>query len=504
MIKNLLLLPLFMIFMTSTSFSQLLWSEDFANGIPATWSNVTVSGPVDWKYTTVGSSGAFPTAPINSTTEGNGWIIIDSDGDNFSGGGAEDSQLTTDVIDLSGNPNAIYLTFQQNMREWQADTCTVRVTADGGSTWTDWEINNGIGQVGTPNPELQVIDISAAISSNPANVQIQFWWKGAWDYGWQIDDINIYNCLPIQSPAVTVSSCTSHIGPDGAVYDSTGIYLAYVSAPAGCDNIITTDFTLLPNPVGSMTASECSPYTSPSGNYTWTTPGIYMDTVLTQAGCDSVLTIDLSIIPSTTSSIEASACLSYTSPSGNYTWTTSGLYTDVITNAAGCDSTISIDLSIVNIGIGTTTSGATITATATGDTYQWIDCGNGNSFIAGETNQSYTATVAGDYAVIMYSGNCEDTSACTTIVFASLDEQENDLVTNMYPNPSNSVVHLELSEFLADATISVIDMSGRMVQSIENFNGQYAELDVRKLEKGMYTVRIMNRQVSGQHRLIKN
>jgi len=173
-----------------------IWNEDFASGIPATWSNVTLSGPVDWKYTTVGHTGAYPSASLLSPTSGNGWIIVDSDGDNFSGGGNEDAQLTTDVIDCSGVTGPIKLEFAQYHREWQADITTVRVTTDGGSSWTDWEVNNGVGQAGTPNPDIVTIDITTAIAGNPANVQVMFWWQGAWDYGWQIDDISIAEILP--------------------------------------------------------------------------------------------------------------------------------------------------------------------------------------------------------------------------------------------------------------------------------------------------------------------
>ena len=38
----------------------------------------------------------------------------------------------------------------------------------------------------------------------------------------------------------------------------------------------------------------------------------------------------------------------YTSPSGNYVWNNTGVYMDMIPNAAGCDSIITIDLTILN------------------------------------------------------------------------------------------------------------------------------------------------------------
>ena len=172
-----------------------IFSEDFSSGIPATWTNVTVSGPVDWKSTTTGHTGSYPTAALVSTTSNNGWAIVDSDADNFSGGGAEDAQITTPIIDCSGFTQ-VKLEFQQMFRRWQADITTIRVTTDGGTTWTDFVLNSAITQAGTDNPDYVNINITSAIAADPTNVQIQFWWQGAWDYGWQIDDVAVKEIDP--------------------------------------------------------------------------------------------------------------------------------------------------------------------------------------------------------------------------------------------------------------------------------------------------------------------
>ena len=172
-----------------------IFSEDFASGIPSTWTNTTVSGPVDWKYTTVGHTGSYPTAALQATTAANGWIIVDSDADNFSGGSAEDSRLTSPVIDCSGFTN-VKLEFQQMFRRWQQDITTVRITTDGGLNYTDFVLNAAITQQGTENPDYVNIDISSAIAGDPTNVQFEFWWQGAWDYGWQIDDVSIKEIDP--------------------------------------------------------------------------------------------------------------------------------------------------------------------------------------------------------------------------------------------------------------------------------------------------------------------
>ncbi|MCF6130114.1 T9SS type A sorting domain-containing protein [Flavobacterium sp. AS60] len=67
-----------------------------------------------------------------------------------------------------------------------------------------------------------------------------------------------------------------------------------------------------------------------------------------------------------------------------------------------------------------TISGNTLTATQASATYQWIDCNNGNSDIAGATSRSYTPTVSGNYAVrVTNSSGCTVTSNCTVLTICN-------------------------------------------------------------------------------------
>ncbi len=75
--------------------------------------------------------------------------------------------------------------------------------------------------------------------------------------------------------------------------------------------------------------------------------GFYTDTINNAAGCDSVLNINLTILQSSSSSVSPSVCDAYTSPSGKI-WQQTGVYSDTVKNAQGCDSIININLSILN------------------------------------------------------------------------------------------------------------------------------------------------------------
>lgn len=125
---------------------------------------------------------------------------------------------------------------------------------------------------------------------------------------------------------------------------------------------------------------------------------------------------------SLSSFITETACDTYLAPDGQM-YSNSGVYTAVIQNSVGCDSVITIDLTINTVDATTTQlDDVTIQANLNGVQYQWVDCDDNFAIINGATNQTYTATVNGNYSVIVFDGNCSDTSDCVTISKVSLEE----------------------------------------------------------------------------------
>ncbi|MDB4105073.1 T9SS type A sorting domain-containing protein [Salibacteraceae bacterium] len=148
--------------------------------------------------------------------------------------------------------------------------------------------------------------------------------------------------------SITTSACGGLTSPSGNYYYSTpGTYTDTISNAFGCDSIITINLTSVsPNSFSSITPSACNSFVSPSGNYVYTNSGTYLDTLQSASGCDSIITINLSILESF-DTIDVDGCYGLTSPSGNYYWTSPGTYQDTITNASGCDSILTINLSIL-------------------------------------------------------------------------------------------------------------------------------------------------------------
>ena len=194
----------------------------------------------------------------------------------------------------------------------------------------------------------------------------------------------------------------------------------------------------------------------------------------------------------TTSSITETSCGDYTAPSGAVL-TATGTYTDVIPNAAGCDSTITIDLTVTILDLTVTAADPSVTANQAGAIYQWVDCDNGNQAITGETNQTYTAATTGNYAVIVTMNGCSDTSACTSIAVDGLNELDLSSNLEIYPNPNNGEFTVFVDGITAsEVTIELADLSGKVITT-EMYANVVDKLNVPmnvNVDAGVYFIQI--------------
>jgi hypothetical protein len=253
----------------------------------------------------------------------------------------------------------------------------------------------------------------------------------------------------------------------------------------------------------SITDIVCDTYTSPSGQI-WDTSGVYVDTISNVGGCDSVMTIDLTIKKSSSATWIEEACQTFTSPSGNvYDLIGSYIVNDVIDNVAGCDSIIKIYLT-VNDSTTTevSTNGSTITADGTG-TYQWIDCGDNNAPISGATSKSYTASANGSYALILTNSCGSDTSDCVVLSSVGINElNTSNSGVVLSPNPTTGKVQFTFNG-VGTSVITVVDATGKVIVSANNVTSGDT-ISLEGTQKGMYIVKVVNALGTSTHRIIKN
>jgi Metallo-peptidase family M12B Reprolysin-like/Ig-like domain CHU_C associated/Secretion system C-terminal sorting domain len=291
--------------------------------------------------------------------------------------------------------------------------------------------------------------------------------------------------------SASICNGNTYTFPDATTGTTTQTYTSSLLTTAGCDSIIITDLTVVNTYNMNESANICNgaTYTFPDGT-TGTTSQNYTSTLVSTGGCDSIIVTALTVNSASNQNVNATICDGdiYTFPDAT-TAMTAQTQTSVLTDGNGCDSTIITTLSVTSVDVSVTVTGITLQANLAGATYQWIDCGNGNSPIAGATNQSYTSAAGvGNYAVIITQGGCSDTSACYMIDQTGVEELAT-FDVKMYPNPTSELVNLNWDGKVFK--IEVTDARGRILSVTDTQAMSSLVLDFSSYSKGLYFVHLI-------------
>lgn len=266
---------------------EVYYSENFDAGFGG-WVDEIQEGSVGFKLTDTGHENDPANTfqiPVLETSTPTQWVLVDSDGDGTSYANPEEATLTSPELDLSDAAGSfVALTFEQFFAEWQpaetSDHCYVGISTDG-TTFTEVEINEGVGREARPNPEYISWDITDLIAGSESSIWIRFRWEGAWNYGWQIDNIQIEDIN--ESDLMLVDTYRSYDG--GIVYSQVAeVHAAPMVIGAIIKNIghieqtnIKFDYVIT-GPDGSEVASGTSTETIASLNNS------EQDTILEETG----------------------------------------------------------------------------------------------------------------------------------------------------------------------------------------------------------------------------
>lgn len=179
----------------------------------------------------------------------------------------------------------------------------------------------------------------------------------------------------------------------------------------------------------------------------------------------------------------------YYDVAGNYTTKLT------VTGIAGSASVLG-SVSIIGIDTQVNLTDSSLIANLSGATYQWYDCSSGFIALSGETNREFVHPGSGEYAVVISSGACIDTSDCIDVLSFSIDEPSLNLFT-VYPNPSDEVVNFAWTEA---GWLRICTVDGRLVS--ETQCGIEKTAAHMKLEPGSYVVSFIGEQGIETKRLL--
>jgi hypothetical protein len=335
----------------------------------------------------------------------------------------------------------------------------------------------------------------------------------------------------------TIVACESYTWLDGNTYTSSNSTATYTTQNAqGCDSVITLYLTINSAINQTQFITACGSYTWIDGN-TYTSANTTATHLMTRSnGCDSILHLNLSMLSPSSSSAVITRCDSYTWIDGNTYTESNDSATVTLTNSVGCDSVITLDLTILN----STSSTDTIEAC---ETYTWID---GKTYNASNntatleifnssgcdsiihldlTIHEATSTLfdtliwEGDTVTVGSSLYTEEgvytdvfttvhgcDSVVTTIIYSEVNGLTKVGETNMriYPNPTMRSITIEGSWSGAEGQIRVLNLAGQPIQ-VFNSNSRNVKqvVDLAKQPSGVYFVELLDQGSRSVHRVVK-
>ncbi len=229
------------------------------------------------------------------------------------------------------------------------------------------------------------------------------------------------------------------------------------------------------------------------GTNTYSSTGVYTDILTASNFLDSTVITNLTVLAPISTNNILSICNGQSITVGTNTYDSTGIYTDVMTSALGCDSTIITNLSVLDtIDVSVSVNGDTLIAnnSNTSASYLWINC-DGNTIISGATNQTYVPTVSGSYAVIVLDSSCSDTSVCNPIVIVGISEQINSSANiRVYPNPGNANFTIE-REGVDKAIVRIYSVIGNKLIE-KTWNSTQLTINTSQFSKGTYYYSIIS------------
>jgi hypothetical protein len=294
----------------------------------------------------------------------------------------------------------------------------------------------------------------------------------------------------------TVAICDSLITNNGNYLTSDGIYYDTISLFPACDSIRSLNLSILNSSFSNISISSCESYIwngqsyNQSGDYFYTTNNIL--------GCDSVVALDLTITNPSIGTDVQTACDSLVWIDGNsYTESNNtAMYT--LTNALGCDSVVTLDLTITNPSIQLyfdAINSQTLTIVVSQGTAPYTYLWN-----TGDTSVSISPSSGGLYYVdVLDFNDCmvSDSIIIDLVTIAELNFSN----YQVYPNPSSTNIFIHSNDgSKKKELISFFNLSGQKVMSeMVLFDGNSSDpVDVSSLSRGVYFIDFNTNQFSKQ------
>ncbi len=226
--------------------------------------------------------------------------------------------------------------------------------------------------------------------------------------------------------------------------DSGRVYFCRVGALGSQSISRPQSMRVYPLAESSFSDTLCLPGSYFFGGFPINLPGTYFDLLQSSSGCDSLVTLHLNVLQSVVEHQSISICRGQSYIVGSQSFDQSGSYSIYLQRNNGCDSTVYLNLTILDSSI-TRLHASICPADSFWFHNQWIRS-------AGTYTHHFTRTNGCDSLVIL---QVQQLPASTTTLSAAICQGDSFLFAGIYRFQSGNYTHLLSNIFGCDSTVSL-------------------------------------------------
>lgn len=295
------------------------------------------------------------------------------------------------------------------------------------------------------------------------------------------------NDAPSSDQTIVICEGDSAVVGD-SIFTISGNYTSVIPTLEECDSLVFTELIVLETSVIEQSQQICQGDSVIVGDTAFFESGVFNVPLEASNGCDSIVKLSLTVLDNYNVEQSLEICQGDSIVVGDSIYYESGVFTNLLQSAGGCDSIVQTDLTVSTTPLSVLNIDNDLHAIPEDyDSYIWS---------TSETEEVITPVDNGMFWVLATDeNNCTSDTAFFEVDFIGI--YTNELNTSrVYPNPASDKIYIEGR---LNGLVRLYDIQGKLIMSKEKASESLI-LDVQNLSRGEYLLKL-NDEV---FRVVKN
>jgi len=293
--------------------------------------------------------------------------------------------------------------------------------------------------------------------------------------------------------------------------NASGTYTQSLQTIKGCDSIINLNLVVNSIKTTNIDGEICDGEVYTENGFDVRTTGLYSKTLQTEKGCDSIINLSLTVRSKSITNYSETICEGETFTQYGFNENTSGIFSQNLQTINGCDSTITLNLTITdnpppsNLDVKLMPNNLTITWEGNGDGYIVLRNNDSIAFVTIPIYVDINVVNNQAYCYKIKSKNQKCLSEYSDISCKGFINQEAKYI-KIYPNPTKGFSSILIKNIDKGVNISITDVEGRIIYRNDIFpntnNIIDYKVDLSNYPKGIYYLKLINDDINTTQKMI--